>query len=50
VAIADLETVLTYELPKVRGVTLELTLANNGAVVGCNAWIERRANIRKLTS
>jgi len=45
-AIADLGPILEHDLPKVRGVALELTLANGGSVVGCTVWLERRANIR----
>ena len=49
-AIADLEPVLVHDLPKLRGVVLELDLANGGNAVGATAWIERRANNRKLTA
>jgi len=44
-AIADLGPVLEHELPKLRGVMLELELANGGSVVECNAWVARRASI-----
>lgn len=49
-ALQDLAPVLAHELPKLRGVVLELELANGGNVVGATAWVERKANIRKLTA
>jgi len=49
-ALEDLGPILEHELPKLRGVMLELELANGGSVVGATAWIERKANIRKLTA
>jgi len=44
-ALEDLGPVIEHELPKLRGVVLELTLANGGSIVECDAWVARRANI-----
>ena len=43
-ALEDLGPVIEHELPKLRGVVLELTLANGGSIVECDAWVARRAN------
>ena len=49
-ALEDIAPVLEHERQKLRGVTLELTVANNGGVIEANAWIERKANVRRLTA
>jgi hypothetical protein len=49
-ALEDLAPVLEHERSKLRSVMLELSVANNGGVVECNAWIERRANVKRLTA
>lgn len=40
-AIRDERQGLSYEPHRLRGVTLELTIANNGAVVEGLCWVER---------
>jgi hypothetical protein len=47
-AIADLAPVLEHELPKLKGVVIELETANNGQVIGATAWVERKASVRRL--
>jgi hypothetical protein len=49
-AIADLAPILEHELPKLRGLVIELETGNNGQVLECTAWVERKANIKRLTA
>jgi hypothetical protein len=48
-ALEDLAPTLEHELPKLKGVVIELETANNGQVAEATAWVERKARIRRLT-
>jgi hypothetical protein len=34
---------LEYDVPRLRGLTLELTIANHGSVIDGICWVERKA-------
>jgi len=46
-AIANERPALEYEPNRLRGVTIELEVANNGAVIDGRAWIERKLTPRR---
>ena len=47
-AIANERQVLEYDQHRVKGIHIELEVANNGAVIDGRAWIERRVTARRV--
>jgi len=41
-AILNEEQSLSYDVNRLKGIMIELTVANNGAVIEGRAWIERK--------
>jgi hypothetical protein len=46
-AIANERPALEHDPARLRGVTIELTVANNGAVVEGTCWVERKVKARR---
>ncbi len=46
-AIANERPSLEYDANRLRGLVIELTVANNGAVIDGRAWIERKLKPRR---